>query len=645
VTLHSRSVQRKYAFIFASLVTGAVLSSSALEMVGAYDDHRLALARTQQAETRGAAAQIEQFFRTLEAALASASPAFWGAGGGTLEQRAGEYTRLLRESPAFTEIAYVDRQGLEQLDVSRLEINRFGQHVDHSNDPVFLDSRQQTIVYGPLYFRNGSEPYITIARAEGKATSGVVLAEVNLKFLRDVVSGIRIGQSGHGYVVDKNGTLVAHPDISLVLRRTDFSDLPQVRAAIEASSSADANESSMTAFDNTGKPVLSTSQVIRPLGWSIVADEPLAEAFAPLGASLLRTVAVLVVGLFVALTASVVVARRMVRPIQSLRAGAARIGRGILDRPIEIHSGDELEQLADDVNGMTQKLRESYATLERTTAERERHEQELRIARDIQQGLLPRELPELTGWSIRTHYQPARVVGGDLYDVLPLRDGRLALIVGDVSGEGVPAALLMATTRAVLRSIVAQDVSAPGDVLARANEVLVTDMPGHLFVTCLFAVLDPRSGMLRYANAGHVPPLRRQSLGRGVDQLRARGMPLGLMPGSIYEEHEVTVNGGETVLFYSDGLLEAHDRNRRMFDTAGLEAVTSEAPADGDLLIHRILEALSEFTGPDWEQEDDLTLVTLEHLQQKEPACPRHNNSWLSDQPDRTPALSISAAT
>jgi serine phosphatase RsbU (regulator of sigma subunit) len=639
-------VQRKYAFIFAALVTGAVLSSSALEMVGAYDDHRVALARTQQAETRGAAAQIEQFFRTLETDLAGASPAFWGAGGGTLEQRASEYTRVLREAPAFTEIAYVDGQGLEQLDVSRLEINHFGRHVDHANDQIFLDSRQQTIVYGPLYFRNGSEPYITIARAEGKGTHGVVLAEVNLKFLRDVVSGIRIGQSGRAYVVDSSGTLVAHPDISLVLRRTDFSDLSQVRAAMQAGSAADVTETetSMTAFDNTGQPVLSTSQAIRPLGWSIVADEPLTEAFAPLGASLVRAALVLVIGLLIALTASVVVARWMVRPIKAVRAGALRIGSGDLDVPIEVHSGDELEELADDINSMTKKLRESYTALERTTAERERHEQELRIARDIQLSLLPRELPELSGWSIRTHYQPARVVGGDLYDVMPLRDDRLALAIGDVSGEGVPAALLMATTRAVLRSIVAQDIWAPSEVLARANEVLLTDMPGNLFVTCMFAVLDPRRGTLHFANAGHVPPLRRHISGGDVDQLRARGMPLGLMSGMVYEQHEVAIEPGEIVVFYSDGLLEAHDRNRRMFDTAGLVTATSQAPSDGDQLIRRILDALAAFTGPDWEQEDDLTLVTLEHLHQKEPACPKCNN-WLSDQADRTPALSTSAAT
>jgi serine phosphatase RsbU (regulator of sigma subunit) len=293
---------------------------------------------------------------------------------------------------------------------------------------------------------------------------------------------------------------------------------------------------------------------------------------------------------------------------------------------------------------MTVRLRDSYAALERTTAERERHEQELRIARDIQQALLPRGVPELPGWSIRAHYQPARVVGGDLYDLLALPEGKLALVVGDVAGEGVPAALLMATTRTVLHSIVANDVSSPGEVLARANEVLFDDMPHNLFVTCLFAILDPRNGKLRYANAGHVPPLRREAGTGTVVQLRARGMPLGLMPGSTYEEHDVALDFGDTLLFYSDGVVEAHDSARRMFDSDRLAAVTSESPADGSVMIQRILDSLYQFTGRNWEQEDDLTLLTLQRLEETEAICKKPRN-WPSDLQVRTPALSTSVAT
>jgi serine phosphatase RsbU (regulator of sigma subunit) len=398
----------------------------------------------------------------------------------------------------------------------------------------------------------------------------------------------------------------------------------------------------MVSVDESGRPVLTAYDAIRPLGWVVLTEQGLDEAFAPLVESLVRVAAVLVLGLLVALMASVVLARRMVRPIQALQSGAARIGAGLLDQPIEIHSGDELEDLADEINSMTVRLRDSYAALERTTAERERHEQELRIAREIQQAMLPREVPPLPGWSIGSHYQPARVVGGDLYDLLPLPDGKLALVVGDVAGEGVPAALLMATTRTVLRSIVAQHVLSPGDVLARANELLYGDIPDKLFVTCLVAVLDPRTGMLRYANAGHVPPLRRRRGNGTVQQLRARGMPLGLMPGSAYEEVQVPLEPGETVLFYSDGVVEAHDMSRRMFDSARLAEVASEGPSDGAALIERILDALSQFTGPNWDQEDDLTLLTLQRLEQ-EPICPTQKDC-PSDRPERTSALLTSVA-
>jgi serine phosphatase RsbU (regulator of sigma subunit) len=309
-------------------------------------------------------------------------------------------------------------------------------------------------------------------------------------------------------------------------------------------------------------------------------------------ASIVRTLALLVVGLAVALLGSVVAAQRMVRPIRALQAGAVRIGQGVLDQRIEIRSGDELETLADEINGMSLRLQESYAALERTTAERQRREQELRIARDIQQALLPSEISTPLGWSISIHYQPAQVVGGDLYDVLHLPGGQLALVIGDVAGEGVPAALLMATARTVLRSVVAQGSTAPDEVLSRANNLLYPDTPHILFVTCLYAVLDPLSGRLRYANAGHVAPLRLQAGGGGVDQLRARGMPLGLMPDSVYEEKEATLGFGTTVLFYSDGLVEAHDPNRAMFDIERLTAVAANGEPDGATPIKRVLTEL-----------------------------------------------------
>src|SRR3954447_6540720 len=239
---------------------------------------------------------------------------------------------------------------------------------------------------------------------------------------------------------------------------------------------------------------------------------------------------------------------------------------------------------------------------------RERFEQELEVARLIQQNFLPRELPDLPGWQVAAYYRPAREVGGDFYDVIPLRDGQVGFVVGDVTDKGVPAALVMAATRSVLRAS-AQRLVDPGVVLERVNEHLCPDMPAKMFVTCLYGVLEPASGRLRFANAGHDLPYVKTA--GGVVELRARGMPLGLMPGMVYEEKETVLEPGDSVLLHSDGIVEAHDPAREMFGFPRLKEVMAAAPP-GRGLIDRVLSELEAFTGPGAEQEDDITMVTLE---------------------------------
>jgi serine phosphatase RsbU (regulator of sigma subunit) len=246
--------------------------------------------------------------------------------------------------------------------------------------------------------------------------------------------------------------------------------------------------------------------------------------------------------------------------------------------------------------------------IEQQARERERVEQDLRVARRIQQASLPKEVPEVQGWQINPHYQPAREVGGDFYDFLELEDGRLGMVVGDATGHGVPAALVMSTTCGMLRAV-ALSVDSPGEVLARVNEALSARIPPSMFVTCFYAILEPKSGRLLYANAGHdLPYLRR---GWGAEELRARGMPLGLMPGMSYEEKEVMLGAGEAVLFYSDGLVEAHDPEGEMFGFPRLRALIAEHAEEG-ALVDFLMEKLHSFTGEGWEQEDDITLVTLQ---------------------------------
>ena len=240
-------------------------------------------------------------------------------------------------------------------------------------------------------------------------------------------------------------------------------------------------------------------------------------------------------------------------------------------------------------------------------AEKERLAQELRVATLIQQQFLPRELPRLPEWQIAAFYGPARAVGGDFYDFVELPDGRIGIAVGDVTDKGVPAALVMARTHSVLRAE-ASRLSSPGQILSRANDLLVPEMPARMFVTCLFAVLDPATGRIVIANAGHNLPFVRS--GGTVTEIRATGMPLGLLPGIRYEEVEGTIAPDSNVLLYSDGLVEAHDSDREMF---GFDRLRDALVVDdaGSELLDRLLETLRTFTGPDHEQEDDITLVTL----------------------------------
>jgi serine phosphatase RsbU (regulator of sigma subunit) len=248
--------------------------------------------------------------------------------------------------------------------------------------------------------------------------------------------------------------------------------------------------------------------------------------------------------------------------------------------------------------------------LEQEIRERERIEQELLVARRIQQASLPKEVPELEGWRIAPFYQPAREVGGDFYDFHFLSDGRLGVVVGDAKGKGVPAALVMSTTCGMLQ-LAAQALasSSPGEVLERVNETLLARIPANMFVTCFYAILNPESATLSYANAGHDLPYVRH--GGDCEELRARGMPLGLMPGMGYEEKEVVLEEGEAALFYSDGLVEAHDPKGEMFGFPRLRALVAEHADEERSLGEFLMEELYFFVGEDWEQEDDITLLTL----------------------------------
>jgi serine phosphatase RsbU (regulator of sigma subunit)/predicted ester cyclase len=290
--------------------------------------------------------------------------------------------------------------------------------------------------------------------------------------------------------------------------------------------------------------------------------------------------------------------------------GVAPTGRELTNRAIVVHrivEGKIAEEWGMGTIGGTLRKRR----LEQEISERERVEQELRVARRIQQASLPEKVPELDGWQITPFYRPAREVGGDFYDFHFLSEGRVGIVVGDATGKGVPAALVMSTTCGMLQlAAQALDSSSPGEVLERVNEALTIRIPANMFVTCFYCILDPKSASVSYANAGHDLPYVLRGSGGYCEELRARGMPLGLMPAMSYEEKETNLNSGEAALFYSDGLVEAHNPKGEIFGFPRLRALITEH-GEKRSLGASLLEELYSFVGEGWEQEDDITLLTL----------------------------------
>jgi signal transduction histidine kinase/DNA-binding response OmpR family regulator len=372
-----RRLFTKYVALFVAVVCIALVSNGVFDVVFYYQEHKASLIRIQREQAEAAAAKIGQFIKEIESQLGWTTQLPWSAG--SIEQRRFDALRLLRQVPAITELAQLDATGKERLRVSRLAMDVVASGADLSNDPKFVEAVARKVYYGPVYFRRESEPYMTLAIAGTRRDAGVSVAEVNLKLIWDVVSQIKVGERGHAYVVDAQGRLIAHPDISLVLRNTDMSKLAQVRAArAGASGGEDASASPVQESENIeGRKVLTAYARVAPLGWLMFVELPAGEAYAPLYAALKRLGFVLLAALCIAVLAGMFLAGRMVGPIQALRTGAARLGSGDLSQRIAVKTGDELEALADQFNAMAGQLQESYAGLEKKVEERT-HELETR---------------------------------------------------------------------------------------------------------------------------------------------------------------------------------------------------------------------------------------------------------------------------
>ena len=361
----------KYVVFFTLLVTVALLASGLIEIYFSYQESKVVLAALQREKAQAAAVRIEGFITEIERQMGWVTQPR-AVAAAPLEQRRFDFYRLQRQVPAITEISYIDPTGREQVRVSRLAMDVFGSNIDLSADPRFTEARARRLYRGPVYFRKESEPYMAIAIAEGGQGGGVTAAEVNLKFIWDVVSQIKVGKAGQAFVVDGQGALIAHPDISLVLQKTDLGRLEHVKAALTPTPApgGDAADTATVARNLKDQRVLTAHVTIPSLRWTVFVELPLEEAFAPLEASVRRTALLELVGIALSVIVSLILARTMVRPIRALQAGAARFGEGNLTDRIVVRTGDELEGLAEQFNSMAGRLHESYAGLERKVEER-----------------------------------------------------------------------------------------------------------------------------------------------------------------------------------------------------------------------------------------------------------------------------------
>jgi signal transduction histidine kinase len=367
---------RKYAATFVVVVCSVLVANGAFELWFSYREQKDLLVRIQQEQAQAAAASITGFVKEIEGQMAWATLLSWD--NSSFDDWRFDAVRLLRQVPAVTEVAQYDGAGRELFRISRQAMDVVASHADHADDPAFVGAMQNKVYYGPVYFLNGSEPYMAIAMAGDRPGYGVIETQVNLKFIWEVVSQIRAGDKGYAFVVDSKDRLIAHPDISLVLRKTDMAHLPQVEAA---RSGATDGHGQFGAGEGGQGSVLSAHAVVAPLDWLVFVELPTREAFAPVYDSFLRSGALLLAALALALLAGLLLARKMVVPIRALYDGAARLGSGDLAHRISIKTGDELEALGDQFNTMAARLEESYTTLEAKVEERTRQLEDANLAK------------------------------------------------------------------------------------------------------------------------------------------------------------------------------------------------------------------------------------------------------------------------
>ena len=474
--------------------------------------------------------------------------------------------------------------------------------------------------------------------SQGQFFIGVIGADVTLQTINDRITNTQVGELGYAFLIDDYGHVLARPGLSPGDTRWDESfemedllnsDNPGLKAIAEDMT---AGNSGITrcAFED-GDRYVAYAPVTSP-GWSLGIVMPVGEVIAPALATKDRIVSTTLetsagidgkigstqtvfIGVFVGIFLVIcgvafLLARMLTKPIKALARGSEAVGGGDLDYRVEVKTGDELEELADSFNKMTSDLKEYTEELRRTTAEKERFARELEIASGIQQSFLPEAPPEVEGFELAALSTPATEVGGDFYDFIPVSTDEWGLVIADVSGKGVPAALFMALSRTLVRANAVGNPSA-SDAIRRANTLIAEDDRSSMFVTLFYGVLDPGAKVLTYVSAGHNPPLMFPGGGGDTIMLKAKGVALGIMPDIDREEKEIPVGPGDLVVLYTDGVTEAINQNEEQFGQERLARIVEQnrhLPAAE--IARQIERAVAEFSEGQ-PQFDDITVVVL----------------------------------
>ena len=578
-----RGLFLKYIVLFVGLVSGVLAINATLDLYFVYQDNKRAAIDVQREKAEAAAQRLELFVREIERQIGWVAQAQWSSL--PIETRRFDYIRLLRQVPAITELAQLDRRGREQLRVSRLNMDVVGSETNRSAEPAFIEAVANRVYFGPVYFRKDSEPYLTMAVSHG-GRSGVTVADINLKLILEPISQIKVGRTGYAYVVDRQGRLVAHPDISLVLRGTDMSSLAQVADALKPAADA---TSEIDARTRTGVRVLSAHAAIPALNWLVFVELPLAEAQQPVIDAGLRALALLVLGLLIAGLAAALLARRMVVPIRAMQEGAQRIGGGELGHRLSIRTGDELEALADQINRSAGALEESYSTLEQRVEDRTAE-----LRQTLEQQTATAGILQVIS-SSPTDAQPVfdavaesamRLLNG--WSVLVWRyDGeRMRLIA---SHGGLPGSDL-AAVRAALGEPRPEDLLYPGNAILERAIVQIADVEAEGVSVDLRDIAHARGWRANIA----VPMLR-------------EGAPIGVItvsrrePGAFAEREIKLLQtfADQAVIAVQNVQLftELRDSLEQQTATSEILHVISQSPTDVQPVLKAVAAAARRFCG------------------------------------------------